>query len=367
VYNHNWPSLQDEQPRTYSAGEHLFAEGDSGSKMYLVLEGEVELTVQGRHLETLGAGSIFGEMSLVEKRPRSATAVAATDCKLLILDYERLTKLVQEAPEFAIQTMATISSRLRRLMAEEVRRHRLDEELKVGRRIQLSLMPERCPQLPGWDVAAYYEPAREVGGDFYDFVVAPDQPRQLRLAIADVTGKGVPAALFMASARTTLRAESVAGHGPASVLSRANRIFLLDAASPLFLSAFYAVLDSETAVLTYANAGHDYPLWRYANGCLQPLNQHGLVLGLIPGTSYSESSITMAPGDSLVMYTDGVTEARDEAGALFGEERLAAVVTTAGSRSAGELVAAIVDTIAAFAGATPPADDCTIVVLKRTA
>jgi phosphoserine phosphatase RsbU/P len=283
------------------------------------------------------------------------------------VDYEGLTKLVQEAPEFAIHTMATISSRLRRLMAEEVRRQRLDEELKVGTRIQLSLMPQRCPELPGWDVAAYYQPAREVGGDFYDFLLAPDQLRQLRMAIADVTGKGVPAALFMASARTTLRAESIAGYGPANVLSRANRVFLLDGASPLFLSAFYAVLDGESGSLTYANAGHECPLWRHANGCVQRLDQHGIMLGLFAGTTYGEWSVTMAPGDSLVLYTDGVTEARNEAGAFFGEETLETLVATAGAECAGELVTAIVDAIGTFAGATPPADDCTIVVLKRTA
>jgi serine phosphatase RsbU (regulator of sigma subunit) len=359
--------LRDEPRHYYTAGEAIFLEGEIGALMYFVLEGAVTITVQGRHLDFLAAGSIFGEMALVENNPRSATATAATDCVLLALDRARISDLVRQSPEFAIHIMATTSSRLRRLVVEEVRRQRLEEELKIGRDIQLSLLPTCCPELPGWEINAYYEPAREVGGDFYDFVVRPDDPDHLLLVIADVTGKGVPAALFMASARTTLRAEALTGCGPGDVLRRTNRVLRMDRRLPLFLSAFYAMLDHRSGCLHFANAGHERPLWRRVDGTVQPLDQHDFVLGLFHDVVYGEWSIEMQPGDCLVMFTDGVTEARNATGEFFGESRLEQVVAASGGGSASELLRAIVEALGAFAGSTPPADDCTMVVLKRAA
>lgn len=362
-----WPILRDEPRHHVPAGQLIFLEGEIGTEMYILLEGRVEITVEGRPLDSLSSGSIFGEMALVENHPRSATATAATDCVLLTLDCARFQELVRQSPEFAVHVMATTSRRLRRLVAEEVRRQRLEEELKIGHEIQLSLLPPSCPELPGWELRAYYQPAREVGGDLYDFVLGPDDEAYLRLVIADVTGKGVPAALFMASARTTLRAESLSGYGPGDVLRRTNRVLRLDRQTPLSLSAFYALLHRETGRLTFANAGHERPLWVRSGKSVEMLDGHDIVLGLFADVPYREWTVEMAPGDCLVMYTDGVTEARDETGGFFGESRLKEVVAACADGSAGELVQAIVDAIAAFTGATPPADDCTIVVLKRAA
>lgn len=362
-----WPLLRSEPRQHYDAGQVIFQEGEIGTVLYFVLAGTVTITVEGRQLDSLPAGSIFGEMALVDTYPRSATAMAASDCVLLALDRARFSELVRESPEFAIHVMATTSSRLRRLVIEEVKRQRLEEEMKIGREIQLSLLPTCCPELPGWEISACYEPAREVGGDFYDFVRAPDDQSRLRLVIADVSGKGVPAALFMASARTTLRAESITGCGPGDVLSRANQVLLLDRRLPLFLSAFYAMVDYTTGRVSFANAGHESPLWGHADGRVEALEQHGIVLGLFPDAVYTEWSIEMQPGDCLILFTDGVTEARNDAGEFFGESRLEQVVAAQAAGAAGELLQAIVEAIAAFAGSTPPADDCTLLVLKRSA
>jgi serine phosphatase RsbU (regulator of sigma subunit) len=362
-----WTILRDEPRHHIPAGQVIFREGEIGAEMYIVLEGAVEITVQGRPLDSLSAGTIFGEMALIENYPRSATATASADCVLLTLDCARFTQLVQQSPEFAVHVMATTSRRLRRLIADEAERQRLEEELKIGHEIQLSLLPRCCPDLPGWELSAYYQPAREVGGDFYDFVLAPDEPDYLRLVIADVTGKGVPAALFMASARTTLRAESLSGCGPGDVLRRTNRVLRLDRQAPLFLSAFYGMLDHKTGRLSFANAGHERPLWLRAGVQVEPLDQHDVVLGLFPDIAYREWSVALAPGDCLVLVTDGVTEARDGAGGFFGESRLEEVVAASAGGSAEEVIQAIVQAVVAFAGSTPPADDCTIVVLKRAA
>ena len=168
-------------------------------------------------------------------------------------------------------------------MKEEIERQRLQEELKIGRRIQQSLLPQKCPVFPGWEFAAIYRSAREVGGDFYDFILPPEDPERLHIVIADVTGKGVPAALFMATSRAAMRAESVSTLRPSEALGKVNRLVTLDTRSPLFLGAFYATLETKTGRLTFANGGHEWPLWLHKeSGEVSYLEARGLVLGCFP-------------------------------------------------------------------------------------
>ena len=352
--------------QSYSAGQIIFKEGQPGDVMYVVIDGEVSVTVEGRPIDYLKAGSILGEMALVDDRPRSATATAATDCKLVLIDHERFTSLVQHFPDFAVQVMNVMSFRLRRLLDEEIKRQRLEEELAIGRQIQLSLLPARCPEIPGWEFTAVYRAARQVGGDLYDFIASPDDPRCLSIVIADVTGKGIPAALFMAFSRTIIRAESRSGRNPAALLQRANQFILQDIHYRLFLSAFYATLDSDSGRLVYANGGHDWPLWlRAGTGEIETLAAPGLLLGVFQDVRLEEREIMVAPGDFLIFYTDGVTEARNAVGELFGEERLAETVKATVPTSADHLLRAIVNAVENFTGATPRADDFTLVIVKR--
>jgi sigma-B regulation protein RsbU (phosphoserine phosphatase) len=150
-------------------------------------------------------------------------------------------------------------------------------------------------------------------------------------------------------------------------MKRTNQVLLLDRQAPLFLSAFYALLNLETGSVTFANAGHERPLWWHSNGCIESLDQHDIVLGLFRDISYNEWTVELEAGDCLVLFTDGVTEARNEAGDFFGETRLEQVVAASAATGAAGLRQAIVDAIAAFAGSTPPADDCTVVILRRAA
>ena len=215
-----------------------------------------------------------------------------------------------------------MAERLRRFMDEEVKRQRLEQELRIGRQIQRSLLPRRVPERTGWEFAALYQSAWQIGGDLYDFIHVPDNPDILHLAIADVTGKGIPAALFMAFSRTILRTESRTNSSPAAVLRHANQAIVQDMESRLFLSAFFATLDTHQGRLRYANAGHDWPLWfRATTGQVEPLNVSGLLLGVLPDVTPPEAEIELAGGDVLVLYTDGLTEARDKCGEMFGEER----------------------------------------------
>jgi len=283
-------------------------------------------------------------------RPEGQPEFAAGDEKLL-------TALAGQAAN-AIETA--------RLHQEEVNRQRLEEELAIGRQIQLSLLPEACPVVPGWEFAAVYRPATQVGGDLYDFLEFPGDPRQIGLVIADVTGKGVPAALFMALCRTVVRVNSNRDQGPAAALMQANQFIARDNRPGLFLSAFYAILDSETGRLVYSSAGHNWPLWlRSAAGEIEELAAHGIVLGLFRDIQLEERAIEVGPGDLLVFYTDGVPEAMNGAGEMFGEGRLQAVVGSDPEASSQQVAQAILQAVEAFTGDIPPSDDLTLFVLKR--
>jgi len=348
------------------AGTIVIREGEVGDAMFVLLEGELIITVKGKRIDYLTPGMILGEMAMLDDQARSATATAATDCCLLRIERPRFLELISRSPRFALRVMNIMSVRTRRLMEEEVKRQRMEEELAIGRRIQLSLLPPACPYVPGYEFAAGYRAAREVGGDLYDFVITPDDPTQVHLMIADVTGKGVPAALYMAVSRTLMRTYALEGRNPAEALRRVNEFILQDKSSPLFLSAFYAVLDRPTGRLTYANAGHNPPLWlRQATGEVEPLRARGILLGAFDAFVQDERACMLEPGDCVVFYTDGITEARNVAGDFLDDEGLEAIVRSQSWSSAEELLATIITAVDEFAAGLPQADDFTVVVLRR--
>ncbi len=355
-----------QEARTYAAGEVIFEEGQPGECMYLVLAGELEVSIQGRPINVLGPGSIFGEMALVDDRARSATVTALSVSRLVPVDHQRFTRLVQQSPDFALQVMGTMSIRLRHLLEVEVKRQRMEEELKIGREIQLSLLPTDDPEVPGWEFASFYRAAKEVGGDLYDFIQIPDDPEHLAVVIADVTGKGVPAALFMAFGRTAIRAEVMNGRSPADTLSRTNRMILLDTQSPLLMSAFLASFNLESGRMTFACAGHDRPLWVDSRrNTVSIIEGKGIVLGVFEGVTIEEKSVDIKSGDFVIFYTDGVTEARQEDYEFFELDRLIQSAANARCGSAKEMVDTIVNAVEEFTGDTPQADDLTLVVARR--
>jgi serine phosphatase RsbU (regulator of sigma subunit) len=254
-----------------------------------------------------------------------------------------------------------------RMHREELARQRLEEELKVARQIQLSMLPTACPAAPGWEIAAAYEAARTVGGDFYDFYDLPGSPPRLGMTVADVSGKGVPAAIFMGLSRTIIRTTALSGRGPASALRRANELILKDSRSELFLSVIYAVLELGTGRVSYANGGHNRPLWVHAaTGEISELDARGTILGIFEEAPVDEGRFDLAPGDCLVMYTDGVTEAMNPDGEMYGEERLLAVVAAHAHAGAEALRARIAEALAEFTAGADQADDITCLVVKRS-
>jgi len=261
---------------------------------------------------------------------------------------------------------AAIAIEKARLHREEIERQRLEKELEVSRQIQLGLLPKDCPVVPGWEFAVVYQAARQVGGDFYDFLELPDEPGRLGLVIADVADKGVPAALMMALSRTMVRTAAADGRRPSAALGLANELILKHSRTDLFVSAVYATLDIHTGMLTYANAGHSRPLWlKSSSGEIQELAARGIILGVFEDVELEEREIDVAPGDILVFHTDGVTEAMDSDGQQFGQERLRAAVAATPDAGAQQILSAVVDAVNAFADNAPQSDDLTLLVVKR--
>jgi sigma-B regulation protein RsbU (phosphoserine phosphatase) len=296
----------------------------------------------------VGKGQSVGVMSINTRKPRFWAP-----------DEIRFMRLMVNQIALAIETA--------RLHEQELERQRMEKELEVGRKIQESLLPLNPPDVAGMDFAATYLPARQVSGDFYDFIDLPGEPERIGLVIADVVDKGVPAALFMALSRTMIRTLSLGGRGPSAVLSKANEFILRDSRASLFLSAFYAELDIQSGRICYANAGHNRPLWlQNSTGQCQELSEAGSMLAFMDYQSFKEQEIWMEPEDILVMYTDGVTEAMNSQGDLFGENRLRQVIEQIGDVSAQAMLDGIMLAIDDFVGEALRTDDLTLIVVRRT-
>ncbi|WP_343411101.1 GAF domain-containing SpoIIE family protein phosphatase [Candidatus Amarolinea dominans] len=251
-----------------------------------------------------------------------------------------------------------------RLALQETERARMGEELRVAHEIQASFLPEASPSLPGYDIAHVWLAAREVAGDFFDFI--PLTARRLGLVIADVSDKGVPAALFMALARILMRVIAADRRSPARVLRRVNELLLENSRSDMFITLWYGVLDPVQHDLLFANAGHNPPLLlSAATGKIRLLRKHGLILGILPAVALEDDRVALAPGDILILYTDGVTDAINLGEESFEMTRLQDVVLAHQTQSAAAIAEAIKAAVREFVGSAPQFDDLTLIVVKR--
>jgi serine phosphatase RsbU (regulator of sigma subunit)/anti-sigma regulatory factor (Ser/Thr protein kinase) len=251
---------------------------------------------------------------------------------------------------------------VRQQQAEAATRQRFEQELEVAKLIQQNFLPKQLPELSGWQVAAYYRPAREVGGDFYDVIPLPGG--KVGFVVGDVTDKGVPAALVMAATRSVLRASAQRLVSPGETLERVNEHLCPDMPEKMFVTCLYGVLDTETGHFRFANAGHDLPYVKTAEGS-EELRARGMPLGLMPGMPYEEKEFVLQPGDSLLLHSDGVVEAHDPDGEMFGFPRLKQCV--ADYPGGGELIDRVLSDLHSHTG--PDAeqeDDITMVVLQRS-
>lgn len=296
--------------------------------------------------------------------------LSSTACLIAQGDLTTALPAVQHRDEIgqlvqAFQTMQQgLAVYIQRLTTETALRQRMASELAVAHDLQMAMLPKEMPRLPGIDLAAFCQPAREVGGDLYDLRLLADG--RLFFMIGDVSGKGVPAALYMAIAVSLARAVVQEQISPAEVLNRMNRELARDNDSCMFVTLFCGILDSSNGLIRYANAGHNPPVQVTADGTATFLEiKPGIAAGCLEEYVYSESSLILEAGTTLLLYTDGVTEALDSTGAFFGEQRLLDAV--APSADVAELrIKTLFNAVTVFANGADQADDITLLVISGT-
>jgi serine phosphatase RsbU (regulator of sigma subunit)/anti-sigma regulatory factor (Ser/Thr protein kinase) len=295
-------------------------------------------------------------IGLLSLGPRLSDRDYSSDDRKLLDDLAK-----RAAP--ALRVSQLVRQLMRQQAAELRARERIEQELRVAQLIQRQFLPRDLPELPGWRVGAYYRPARAVGGDFYDFIELPDG--LVGLVCGDVSGKGVPAALVMATTHSILRGDSSRLVSPGKMLERANELLLAEIPPQMFVTCLYGVLDPGTGRLRYANAGHNPPYVQAADGVVE-LRATGMPLGLMPAMDYEEREATLAPGDTLLLHSDGLVEAHDPKRRMFGFPRL---MTLVGECPGGrELIDGLLGELRGFTGpGWEQEDDITLVTVQRAA
>jgi sigma-B regulation protein RsbU (phosphoserine phosphatase) len=246
---------------------------------------------------------------------------------------------------------------------------RKNTELAIAAEIQQSFLPDTITQIEGYEIAARSVMAKEVGGDFFDVIpleVVPIGKGQLGVMIADVSGKGIPAALFMALSRIVVRVNAIwYASKPASAIRDANTIISKDSKSGMFVTLFYGFLDSTTRTFTYVNAGHNPPIhYRAADGTLSELEATGIAMGVLDDAEYTQDTVQLAPGDLVVLYTDGITEAENAELEMFGDSRLEKVIRASRALSSKDIIQEILNAVRSFTGDHPQSDDITLMVIR---
>lgn len=316
-------------------------------------------------LEPAAREEVVGEIAEIEamieagRRSEGREAAQGADgLSLMALVFEKMAARVRDQ-----QTrMGELIEELRKALATRTAYLALQKELEIARRVQISILPQAFPPTAELEVVGRMVPAREVGGDFYDFFEL--EPGRIGIVVADVSGKGVPAALFMAISRTLLRAVAQRFERPGPCLGRLNDLLIQNNQEEMFVTVFYGIFDRRTGRLVYANGGHNPPML-LSGGKASPLPPTGgMALAVIEGEDYADRTIQLQPGDTIVLYTDGVTEAMDAAGEEYGMDRLGDRLVIGQHDTAVALLERLMDDLAAFAGEEPQADDITCLALR---
>ena len=290
---------------------------------------------------------------IVEKRPVGLINIATEQWEFLSMaDLQFLSA--------AGSQVAIALERARLHDLAETQRTRQEKELEMARAVQKSLLPAQLPSILGFTLAADWRPAREVAGDFYDFFSLPNG--RWGIVLADVSGKGAPAALYMAMARSLIRSEAGRYSSPSAVLREVNRRLLVECCNEMFVTVFYAIVDPVQRSLTYASAGHDPPFLRRASGRVERLALGGLIMGVFEEVSFSDETLKLESGDTLVAHTDGLTDTVNHQDEPFGCTRLAATISSAPA-AAQDMLGHILRDLMAFAGPVPQPDDITLLIL----
>jgi sigma-B regulation protein RsbU (phosphoserine phosphatase) len=376
-------------------------EGDVEYILYIIEKGDVAFTKKMEYGDQLlgfkSSGDFFGELGVLDHAPRAATVHATTDCTLVEIHEEVLDTMISRNPSVARaiirgltrsmrdtdqitiaklqftneelnrsnEELAKALEDLRAAQAELLRRERLKRDLEIATAVHKSILPTTCPEVPNFEFAATARPAREIGGDLYDFIDV-DQNR-IGLVMADASGKSVQAALYMAIVKTLFLSQVGPKRSPQQVAHQVHKLLLQASTAEMFVTVFFAIINHHTRQMTYIRGGHDRPIFfEAATNSMKFLDVPGRFLGLLPDLIVEEASIGFKTGDVLVCYSDGVTDAtRSYDKAMYGAERLQNVIASESrDHSAQELVDLIIADVDAFRGDAEQPDDMTLLVAK---
>jgi len=376
--------------KSISAGENLITKGELGDSMYILCSGKVKVHDGDLILNHLGKGNVFGEMAALDGEVRTASITAIEESDLMQLNRDDLSDLCTKEPEVGKALIHFLCQRGKNIINDITTRSlklkTLEKEFEIGRNIQAGFLPESLPEIEGWDIAAYFQAAREVAGDFYDLFEIEHQGK-LGVVIGDVCGKGVGAALFMSLFRTLIRAtmlsadfinETKDNDKPKNIPSiditqilqntitiTNNYVAKTHGSTCMFATLFIAILDPNTGKLNYINAGHEPPVIFNSNGIKTVMTNTGPAAGLFPGTAFETGESYIEKGDTMLAFTDGVTEAVNPKNEQFSSERLLDMLIK-NKKSSAEGLNQVVCELRKFTNDVEQFDDITLLEIKRS-
>jgi serine phosphatase RsbU (regulator of sigma subunit) len=353
--------------RNINPGQVIMDEGSIGRDMFLILEGIVEVVKgQGKDstvLASRGPGDVIGEMGFIESRIQEPQllqrVIQVISARLRESDLQMIADL-----HLKNQELEKAYQELKEAQFELIEKERLERELELARELQQSILPKEFPHLPGLDFAARNSPARQLGGDFYDVIQLNN--KRVGIVIADVADKGIVAALYMALARSLIRAEAKRNPSPRQVLLGVNKLLIEMSQADMFVTVFYGVLDTVDGAIVYARAGHDPPLLAHPGTSeVQFLQAKGTLLGSVQNIEMEEARVNFLPDDLLVLYTDGIIDANSPNGKFFTIERLLESISRHCSLDPHSLCDLLFEQVVSFQGEASQYDDMTLLVVKR--
>ena len=367
------PLILQRMRRNIRSGRYAFVFAHNGVEALEVLQRDpdIDMVVSDINMPQMDGLTLLEQIPKVDPNIRSVIVSAYGDMRNIRTAMNRgafdfVTKPLDfEDLQITIERTLTHMAEWKEALLSRDKLVALQNELDVASKIQQSILPTSFPEGAGYEVYGNMAPARNVGGDFFDVILLEND--KLGLAVADVSDKGVPAALFMMSSRTLLKGSAIGHSAPGDVLSEVNDLLNEDNETFMFVTVIYTVFDPATGDLIYANGGHNTPLLVRPDGSSEELPMTGgIALGVMPELEYRQNSVSLAQGDTLVLYTDGVSEAMNSGDEEFGVERLQNIFIDHPPASAREANEAILQAVSDFAGETPQSDDVTCLVLRRT-
>jgi sigma-B regulation protein RsbU (phosphoserine phosphatase) len=360
-----WP-LAHMKKEQFKKGAVLFKMGDTADRIYFIQKGSIRLIETGK---IIGEGDMIGEMGIFSPfKQRTASAVCEQDVEAYTMGEAEVFKLFRQEPSIVFDLIRLSVGRFIENLKEETEaRERILSELRIASEIQASMLPRKFPPFPDreeFEIFAMMDPAKEVGGDFYDFFFTGKN--QLCFVIGDVSGKGVPAALFMAITKTIVKAEALRGPQSEEILNRVNSVLCPDNEKCMFATIFCAILDLETGELQFSNGGHNPPLISSGGSHFKFMDiPEGLVIGAIEDSKWGSGKLLLEPGDVIFLYTDGVTEAANLQDELFSGERMKNCLVNLQSQNKDitAIIKAVRQEIASFTQGAPQSDDITMLAL----